>query len=85
MNQDSILIDLDVEEHEMIMDLIRTHIDMMDMMVGGELSFYNLPPDNVMRKRYMKLNDLFQEVVTLWTKRFDDNNLLQPEHIGSTK
>jgi len=85
MNQDSILIDLDVEEHEMLIDLIRTHIDMMDMMVGGELSFYNLPPDNVMRKRYMKLNDLLQDVVTLWAKRVDDECIIQPEHIGSTK
>ena len=85
MNQDNIWIDLDIQEHEMIMDMIRNQIDMMDSLLGGELSFYNLPLEDPMRKRYMKLNDLLQEVVTLWRRRFGDEDVIQSEHIGSTK
>lgn len=85
MNQDNIWIDLDIQEHEMVMDMIRSQLDTMELLLGGELCFYNLPPEDPMRKRYMKLNDLLQEVVTLWRRRFGDEDVIQPEHIGSTK
>lgn len=85
MNQDNIWIDLDIQEHEMIMDMIRSQLDTMELLLGGEMSFYNLSPEDPMRKRYMKLNDLLQEVVTLWRRRFGDEDVIQPEHIGSTK
>ena len=85
MNDEKILIDFDVEEHEMLMDLIVHQIDTMDLLLGGELSFYQLPDDSSMKKRYMKLNDMLQELRTLWARRFDNPIILQPELHGTTK
>ena len=72
MNQDSVTIEFDCEEHDLLVDVIVHAMDSFDFAMYGNV--YDLPLDSEIRQRYFMLTELKDRCTSLWSNRFDSQS-----------
>jgi hypothetical protein len=69
IDQRDVNVTLTFAEHEMVMDILRLSIDVMDF--SCPYGMFNLPIDNEILQRYTMIENLRERFNTAWHDRFN--------------